>query len=230
MTIPEYPITREEMYLDAIARGEGGGGGGVTVTPLSVTENGTYTAPSGTAYSPVTVNVAGSGGGAQVIASGTYTGDGDYKFEIPVGKKMPQTDFVFTLWVNNGTEFVHSNNIQCIVVVATVLRRFASYDLSTDGTKDALRPFWVYDNNEGTVTKRDNVMVYGIEQSIRNGGVQIPAVMSNPSYNRVKRSASGFSFTMNKGATSFQFVSGMTYNWELLYIGSDPNNDIVEVA
>lgn len=61
MTIPEYPITREEMYLDAIARG-GGGGGGVTVTSLSVTENGTYTAPSGTAYSPVTVDVQGSGG------------------------------------------------------------------------------------------------------------------------------------------------------------------------
>lgn len=52
------PITREEMYLNAIAEG-GGGGGGVTVTPLSITENGTYTAPSGTAYSPVTVDVAG---------------------------------------------------------------------------------------------------------------------------------------------------------------------------
>jgi len=32
-------------------------GGGATVTPLSATENGTYTAPTGTAYSPVTVNV-----------------------------------------------------------------------------------------------------------------------------------------------------------------------------
>ena len=30
-------------------------GGGVTVEPLSVTQNGTYTAPSGKAYSPVTV-------------------------------------------------------------------------------------------------------------------------------------------------------------------------------
>jgi len=34
-----------------------GGGGSVTVESLSVTDNGTYTAPSGTAYSPVTVNV-----------------------------------------------------------------------------------------------------------------------------------------------------------------------------
>lgn len=38
--------------------------GGVTVNPLSVTQNGTYTAPSGTAYSPVTVNVEGGGGGS----------------------------------------------------------------------------------------------------------------------------------------------------------------------
>jgi hypothetical protein len=41
----------------ARARRGGGGGGGVTVNPLSVNENGTYTAPSGTAYSPVTVDV-----------------------------------------------------------------------------------------------------------------------------------------------------------------------------
>ena len=35
----------------------GGGGSSITVSPLSVTSNGTYTAPSGTAYSPVTVAV-----------------------------------------------------------------------------------------------------------------------------------------------------------------------------
>lgn len=71
MTIPEYPITREEMYLDAIARG-GGGGGGVTVTPLSATENGTYTAPSGTAYSPVTVDVPGPDPSVQLVAEGDF--------------------------------------------------------------------------------------------------------------------------------------------------------------
>lgn len=49
-----------------------GGGGGTTITPLSVTSNGTYTAPTGTAYSPVTVSV--SGGitfGDWVISTGT---------------------------------------------------------------------------------------------------------------------------------------------------------------
>lgn len=38
----------------------GGGGPTVTVTPLSVTKNGTYAAQEGEAYSPVTVNVQGS--------------------------------------------------------------------------------------------------------------------------------------------------------------------------
>lgn len=40
-----------------------GGSTSITVEPLSVAQNGTYTAPSGTAYSPVTVNVSGGGGG-----------------------------------------------------------------------------------------------------------------------------------------------------------------------
>lgn len=36
-----------------------GGGGNIIVEALSVTQNGTYTAPTGKAYSPVTVNVSG---------------------------------------------------------------------------------------------------------------------------------------------------------------------------
>lgn len=45
------PLTLDQM--DAAVRSISGG----TVEPLSVTANGTYTAPSDTAYSPVTVNV-----------------------------------------------------------------------------------------------------------------------------------------------------------------------------
>lgn len=48
--------------------GSGGSGVGVKVTPLTVTENGTYTAESGMAYSPVTVNVAAQGGGGDLDA------------------------------------------------------------------------------------------------------------------------------------------------------------------
>ena len=41
-----------------------GGGSSVTVEALNVTQNGTYTAPTGKAYSPVTVSVSGGGGGS----------------------------------------------------------------------------------------------------------------------------------------------------------------------
>ena len=46
-------------------------GGGVDVEALSVTQNGTYTAPTGKAYSPVTVNVSG---GASNVVTGTFKG------------------------------------------------------------------------------------------------------------------------------------------------------------
>jgi len=55
-----FDYSNETGFADAVSDIETGGG--VTVSPLSVTANGTYTAPSGTAYSPVTVNVSGGGG------------------------------------------------------------------------------------------------------------------------------------------------------------------------
>lgn len=51
----------------------GGGGGDITVESLSVTANGIYSAPSGKAYSPVTVNVPNPSTGTKTITSnGTY--------------------------------------------------------------------------------------------------------------------------------------------------------------
>jgi len=51
--------SRVEMLLKEISQQ---GGGNVDVEALAVDQNGTYTAPEGTAYSPVTVNVSGGGG------------------------------------------------------------------------------------------------------------------------------------------------------------------------
>lgn len=54
----------------ALAKAIGGGSGpSVTVEPLSVDENGVYTAPAGKAYSPVTVEVSGGGGGVYYARS-----------------------------------------------------------------------------------------------------------------------------------------------------------------
>lgn len=64
------------QYAKADVSVEAGGGGGVTVEALTATENKTYTAPSGKAYSPVTVNVSGGGTHAVVcklLDTGTHT-------------------------------------------------------------------------------------------------------------------------------------------------------------
>jgi hypothetical protein len=58
------------MYLDAIAKG---GGGDITVESKTVTANGTVTAPSGKAYSPIIVDVPNSytaGDNGKVVNNG----------------------------------------------------------------------------------------------------------------------------------------------------------------
>lgn len=72
MALPE-PITRLEKYWAAILDKIQGGGSSVTVEPLTVTQNGTTTAPSGKAYSPVTTNVPNSYGASdegKVVSNG----------------------------------------------------------------------------------------------------------------------------------------------------------------
>lgn len=61
MALPE-PITRLEEYWAAILDKIESAGSSVTVEPLTVTQNGTQTAPSGKAYNPVTTNVPNSYG------------------------------------------------------------------------------------------------------------------------------------------------------------------------
>lgn len=56
--------------------GKNDGGGSASVEPLTVTENGEYS-EEGVAYSPVTVNVAGGGGGGLEYETGTWTPTAD---------------------------------------------------------------------------------------------------------------------------------------------------------
>lgn len=93
--------------------------GDVTVRHLSVVENGTYTAPSGTAYSPVDVNVeAGLTAEAlSVVANGTYTAPSG-KAYTPVNVNVPVGATTQSLTVTeNGTYTAPSGSAYTPVVV-----------------------------------------------------------------------------------------------------------------
>lgn len=66
-------------------------GQSITVEALSVTQNGTYTAPTGKAYSPVTVNVSGGGGG------GSWTRPADWpdlsQMDVSAGDILYMTSY-----------------------------------------------------------------------------------------------------------------------------------------
>lgn len=102
-------------------------GGTPTIEPLSVTANGTYTAPSGVdGYSPVTVNVSGGGGSSDTV-TGTFTFDtaGAHDITIPYtgsghildllivpveGVENPEGDFFNTIWYRGILAFLATKN------------------------------------------------------------------------------------------------------------------------
>lgn len=200
-----------------------------TLTTKTITANGTYAAADDNAdgYSSVTVNAPT---GAQLIASGTFTGDGAVFPRIPVGKKMPKTDFIFNVWVDNGTEITPPNSTNRTYVWAniTVQKRLGEYNLSTDGPKFVISKLAYPTVNTSTGVTTERTPNYG--QTNACGFVrwttQVVETLSPP---KIIRSTEGFSVFLEKGS-DYTVASGVTYNWELLYIGSDPSNDIVEVA
>lgn len=176
-----------------------------------------YTKPSG-------------GGGVQTIATGTFTGDGSAAIEIPVGEKMPECDFVFSLWVPSGTEVTPPavpTNRSYVYVQVLVQKRFQKFDLSTNGTK---RPtgqctYPVVNSEAGTTTNRTPNANIALGAFVRYSVVP-SAETINPLV--IVKDAAGFTLQLGKN-TQYTFLAGVDYNWELIYFGSDPDNDIVEV-
>ena len=198
-----------------------------TLTTKTITANGTYAAADDNAdgYSSVTVNAPT---GAQLIASGTFTGNGSDNIDIPLGRKMPQTDFLFRAWVDDGTEFVN-DAVYKAAGMFFPMHRPDYFDLSTDGTKTETAGGYVNINNNGTITTVQRRQSTEYFTYVRSGAYS-HKIQGNAAYNRLIRSSSGFALNVNLNDTTFKWVSGMTYNWELLYFGNSPETDMVEVA
>ncbi len=98
-------------------------GGGVTVEPLSVTANGTYTAPTGKAYTPVTVNVAGGGGSISALLDEEIKQDSGSTKTLDETVTIPEDGnyYVFAIGYDSATD-VYINSVQ----------QTNDYDYSTD--------------------------------------------------------------------------------------------------
>lgn len=69
------------LKVNATAGTTEGGSSGTTIEPLSVTSNGTYSAPTGTAYSPVTVSVPTLSASAITLTeNGVYSAPTGYAY------------------------------------------------------------------------------------------------------------------------------------------------------
>ena len=169
-----------------------------------------------------------SGGGAAEIASGTYTGDGGYRATIPVGNKMPEADFVFQLWLDTSEELPNDSQYKAVELTLAVPGEFVRFDLSSDGEKAAIGQKTYTINDGGTLktTTPNRVTLLGVYvQNTSFGIVEYQSYLF-----RVIRSSSGFSVHFNRSNPACPFVNGATYYWRLLYYGSSPSADIVEVS
>lgn len=201
----------------------------VAQTSDTVTANDTYDT---TLINSLTVNVSGGGGsGLTTIASGSFIGNntewGRYIFDI--GNKMAKTDFYVLVWAKQGEEFAYNSNYTWVWLNEVVYKKFGYYDLSTNGHK-SLTPssYYINSNNAGTITaktpsNRERTGVY-----IRNGS------FGESLYNtfQIWRGETGhtpFAIYLGHSNQLYPFAE-VEYEYEVVYFGTDPTNDIVDLS
>lgn len=162
------------------------------------------------------------GGGGIVIASGTYTGAGTVNVDFPVGKKMPKKDFVFHLYAPDGTVFEQNADYKIAQFHADSWG--VQYDLSANSDNCTSTALVKYTVGTSTLQAKGSWYIAYVRNTVFAYQMQ-----GNSGWNRIKRDSNGFYILMRRYDETWYFVNGMTFNWELIYYGNDPTNDIVEV-
>lgn len=175
-------------------------GSSTTITPLSVTENGTYTAPTGTAYSPVTVDVSG-GGGIAGFYTGTVTTDSDTGASItindafPAGQGCPKAVFLYEM-----------------------NKAFADADMEKDSTRypkifGAIRESATSTGNGNQYTDNyQSFVVYSTRSSNSYSASRYYASVSKQFYNKTSAGTNGYDLCTGHTANGRLYVrSGLYY-------------------
>lgn len=167
------------------------------------------------------------------VASGTFIGQnntdstvGAGRQKFVVGKKMPQTDFYLRINAKDGEEYPYDTSYKIVNANFGAFHEWGYYDLSTNGTKTITPTAYSVDiNNSGTISSISAGMYFGWLYTVRNG-----AIGGGNAANKfeITKDSTGFAVLVGISNSVYKF-SAIEYEWKLVYFGSNPSTDIVEV-
>ena len=209
------------------------GGGTASFTDVSDTTAAASDVASGKYfYTAAGVKTAGTssgggGGGMTTVASGTFTGSNSYNFALNVGKKMPKTNFYVRYAAKPSTVFPYNTNYKPVIMEAVCLSDDGHFDLSIAGSEISVESDITVDINEsGTITTKD------VSQIILHGTVVRNSAVSFVRANRFRivRESDHFDVYLCHYSSSYAYPSGIVYDWKIVYFGSNPSTDIIEIT
>lgn len=224
-------MTLTEM-IDAVDSIQGGSGSGyvwqdaqgyvhlsdeeethVEVEALSVTQNGTYTAQTGHAYSPVTVNVST---GLTNVVTGTFTlnsANAGTAVDISIPYTGTGYPIIFVVVVDGGVDG-NSDYAQLIDRYSSSMRSYTKEYFSqtptytSSGTENNYRVQYSYKSSDTTATS------YSGSTSTAYLTNNTDAISSNVNCLRMKSATTMSVFAKQ---TSYGFSTGITYRYLILY-------------
>lgn len=175
------------------------------------------------------IPTGGGGSGATLVASGSFIG-ADYSgrmWEVPIGTKMAQTDFCLLVKAQDNSEFTQNSNYSFTSLLVTALSDLGYYDLSTVGNyRPFVSTFPVQNDNAGTITTKNSGLIKKDGTCIRDGNVSAVSFNTFDLY----RTATGFTFNIGHSNSVYKFPSTVTYEWKVIYFGSNPSTDIITIS
>ena len=168
--------------------------------------------------------------GGAVLASGTWTGTGGYAVDLPMGSRMPQTNFGFIMRLISSSETETDDSDYAAISYYFTVYEPDYFDFSSTGTKKLSSTYTFSTNYNETVTSLSPKLSCGtviFYKGTNTSSTQVPIYNNLISFDK---SNSGFTAKVTLWNSKNFFPSGETYEWKLIYFGSNPDDDIVEVS
>lgn len=189
--------------------------------------------PSGFVSAIGNIPSGGGGGGLTTIASGTFVGNNGSdstiggRQEFNIGKKMAKTDFWVLITANDGADIAKNTSRKYIWLYYRCDNLMGGFDLSSDGNKSFVASSYSVDSDDsGTITTRTVGDLINCGKQLYNGSAQN---LSNGWF-QIRKYSDRFALAAGVSNSAYMFTSECTYSWKVVYFGSNPTTDIVEIA